>query len=493
MKTIETAPKLRIKNNEIFSLLYLEGAYESCAKIKEEPIKVFELTNRSNSLAVLSHNYSNSVNRAIFLKETMNTDAYPFEIPGCTESELQLILDTIIPNFMGIDTTLLKGYPVDNREFIPTCSKGSILPDSLKIEEMESAELRSALGGIIETKIVETVGQRKPVAIFSDCSDVMNMGAMNPSAGLSFMEAKALMYKEFGDVDSIPLCLNTQDTNEIKRIILLLENSFSAIDLECIKAPKCFEIEKFLIQNSKIPVLNGGSQCGAIAVLAGIFNTLKITGKSPDRLKIVISGTNALGQTIARMALKVGVKNVVMTDTFGIVYSGRLGNDRSLEAISKITNKLGLKGQLEDAVKNADVFIGVSQGGIFRPEYIQIMAKNPVIFALSMPEAEILPDIAKKFGARVIAGANSNFENLITDILITPGFLDGVINTGIKAIPDEIKITAARELAGILTRHELMSNRIVPEILDAGVAKNISACIIDYVRNLTTEHVKRPV
>lgn len=493
MKAIEIVPKVKVKNNKILSLVYTPGVSKSCLKIKENLEKVFELTNRSNSVAVLSRDYELSKKRAIFLKETRTTDAYPLVIRECSDDDLQMVIDAIMPNFMGVDTTLMKGMPYDNDEFIPTCSKGCILPESLKIDDMEPVELRSAFGGVIETEIKEVIDFRKPVAIISDGSAILGLGNIGPTAGLPVMEGKAVLFKELGDVDAMPLCLNTQDVNKIKKIALLLENSFSGINLEDIKAPECFEIEKFLIQNSRIPIFHDDQHGAAIVTLAGLYNALNLVHKSINKIKVVISGAGAAGQAIARLLLKAGVRDIIMTDILGVVYQGRDGNNPSLEAISKLTNKLNLKGTLEDAIKDADVFIGVSVGNILRPEWVETMATDPVVFALANPTPEIMPDLAKKAGAKVVATGRPDFSNQLNNSLVFPGLFDGVLNAGVRIISDDIKILAAKTIASMVTKQELDYDYIIPNPLDKSVAKNISACIIDYVRNLTTEFNKRPI
>ena len=493
MKAIEIIPKVKVKNKKILSLVYTPGVSKSCLKIKDDIEKVFELTNRSNSIAVLSYNFEDSMKRAMFLKETRTTDAYPLVIRQCSKEDLDMVKEAIMPNFMGVDTTLIEGLEYNNTDFIPTCSTGCIFPDNFKIEDLEPVELRSAFGGVIETKISELIEYRKPVAIVSDGSAVLGLGNIGPTAGLPVMEGKAVLFKDLGDVDAMPLCLNTQDPDKIKKICLLLEDSFSGINLEDIKAPECFEIENYLIQNSKIPIFHDDQHGAAIATLAGLYNALKLTGKGLDKIKIVISGAGAAGQAIARLLLKAGAKDIIMTDIFGIVYQGREGIDKTLENIAKLTNKLNLKENLELAIKNADVFIGVSAANVLRPEYIVLMNTDPVIFALANPIPEIMPDVAKKAGAKIVASGRSDFDNQINNSLVFPGLFDGVINSGIRIINDDIKIIVAKAIANMVSKEESDYDYIIPDPLDKTVAKNISACIMDYVRNLTTEFNKRPL
>ena len=484
MKNIEIIPKLKVKNKKILSLVYTPGVSKSCLKIKDNIEKVFELTNRSNSVAVLSYDYEMSVKRAVFLKETRTTDAYPLVIKKCSKEELQMVTDAIIPNFMGVDTTLIEGYDYDNDNFIPTCSKGCVLPESMDLGDMEALELRSAFGGVLETQITESYGARKPVAIITDGSAILGLGNIGPTAGLPVMEGKAVLFKELGDVDAMPLCLNTQDIEKIKKIVLLLEDSFSGVNLEDIKAPNCFEIEKFLIQNSHVPIFHDDQHGAAIVTLAGLYNALKIIKKDIKNIKVVISGAGAAGQAIARLLIKAGVTNIIMTDVFGIVYSGRTGNDPSLEAISKITNKGNLKGELQDAIKGADVFIGVSVGNVLKPDMIETMKEDPVIFALANPTPEIMPDEALRAGAKIVASGRPDFNNQINNSLVFPGLFDGVINAGVRIITDEIKILTAKTIAEMVKEDELEDSYIIPDPLDKTVAKNISACIINHVRSL---------
>lgn len=484
MKCIEIIPKVKVKNKKILSLVYTPGVSKSCLKIKDNVMSVFELTNRSNSIAVLSYNYEASMERAIFLKETRTTDAYPLVIKKCSKEDLEMVKEALIPNFMGVDTTLIDGLNYDNEEFIPTCSKGCILPDRMMLDEMEPVELRSAFGGVLETRVNDLIGFRKPVAILSDGSAILGLGNIGATAGLPVMEGKAVLFKELGDVDAMPLCLNTQDPDKIKKIAYLLEESFSGINLEDIKAPECFDIETFLIQNLKIPVFHDDQHGAAIVTLAGLYNALKIVKKDIDKIKIVISGAGAAGQAIARLLIKAGAKDIIMTDIDGIVYFNRKNNDKSLNDIAKITNKDNIQGSLDNAIFGADVFIGVSAGGVLKEEMVQKMAINPIVFALANPTPEIMPDIAKKAGAKVVASGRPDFNNQINNSLVFPGLFDGVINAGVKVITDDIKILTAKTIANMVEDDELEPDYIIPEPLDKGVAKNVSACIIDYVRSL---------
>ncbi len=490
MKNIEFAPKVQVKNKKILSLVYTPGVAESCLKIQDDLEKVFELTNRSNQVAVLSYNLEESTKRAVFLKETRTTDAIPLVIKKCSKEEFQMVEEAIMPNFMGVDTTLTKGLPFDNDEFIPTCSKGCVLPDFIKIENMQPIELRSAFGGVLETRVVESSKQIKPVAIISDGSAVLGLGNIGSWAGLPVMEGKAVLFKELGEVNALPLCLATQDINKIKKIAYLLEDSFSGINLEDIKAPECFNIETFLIQNLKIPVFHDDQHGAAIVVLAGLYNALRLVKKRIENVKIAISGAGAAGQATCRLLLKAGAKNIIMTDVYGIVYKGRKENDKSLDDISKITNLDNIKGGLKEALQGADVFIGLSAGNILREDMVKDMAEDSIVFALANPTPEIMPNLAKRAGVRVYASGRSDFPNQLNNSLVFPGLFKGIIDSGANKITDEIKIMTAKTLAGMVYDDELDEDYIIPDAIDYRVAKNISASIINHVRNFTTEHRK---
>lgn len=280
----------------------------------------------------------------------------------------------------------------------------------------------------------------------------------------------------------MPLCIKTQVPSEIERIVFLLENSFSGINLEDISAPRCFEVEQNLIEKLDIPVFHDDQHGTAIVVLAGLLNAMKVTGKELDKVKIVFSGAGAAGQAIARLLIKMrelisggkngtcgGGANILMFDKFGAVYKGRKENDPSLEKMAEITNFEGFNGVLKDGIKDADVFIGVSTKGILSPEMVKSMADDPVIFAIANPEPEILPDLALRAGAKVAASGRSDFNNQINNSLVFPGLFRGVLENGVKKIDDKVKLQAALALAQIVSDVELNENYIIPDALDKRV------------------------
>lgn len=488
MKIIEIVPKISVETKKMLSLVYTPGVAKSSNAIKEDYDKVFDLTNRSNSVGVLAFNYNDALKRAVYLKETFNVDAYPFEIKenelssdaSARNDEINFVVNNIMPNFMGVDRALIEGGAFDSDFKIPTRSKGCLFSENINLENLEAVELRRLFGGVIETKVKDEPGltPKKPVAVVSDGSAVLGLGNIGAEAGLPVMEGKAVLFKELGGADAMPLCLKTQVPSEIERIVYLLENSFSGINLEDISAPRCFEIEDYLIEKLQIPVFHDDQHGTAIVVLAGLLNAMKVTDKELDKVKVVFSGAGAAGQAIARLLIKMrevinplkpGGDGILMFDKFGCVYRGRENNDSSLEKMAEITNFEGFKGTLMDGIKGADVFIGVSAKGVLTPDMVETMADKAVVFALANPEPEIMPDIAVKAGAMVAASGRSDFSNQINNSLVFPGLFRGVIDNGVKKIDDRVKIEAAIRLAEIVDDKKLGPFYIIPDALDKNV------------------------
>jgi len=486
MKTIEIIPKIKVDNKEKLALVYTPGVAKSSSAISKDYDKVFDLTNRSNSVAILSFDYKESLKRAVYIKETLGTDAYPLEIKQkeLKVNELNLVIENILPNFMGVDTALIQGKSFDAPLEIPTRSKGCIFSGDIKIENIEPIELRRLFGGVIETKVTEMPNDtfKKPVAIVSDGSAVLGLGNISAEAGLPVMEGKAVLFKELGQVNAMPLCLKTQEPEEIERIVSLLENSFSGINLEDISAPRCFEIEENLIEKLQIPVFHDDQHGTAIVVLAGLLNAMKVAGKNLENTKIVFSGAGAAGQAICKLLIKMreflnadkspekkGGEGILMFDKFGAVYKERKENDPSLDVMAQITNYENFKGSLKEGIKDADIFIGVSAKGILTQDMVKSMAKNAVIFAIANPEPEILPNLALEAGALIAASGRSDFNNQINNSLVFPGLFKGLLNSGIKKVDDRIKIEAAIALAEIVPGDKLGKDYIIPDALDKKV------------------------
>lgn len=477
---IEVFPKVEVYDKKTLALVYTPGVAESCLEIKEDIDRVFDLTNRSNSVAVISYDYDLSLKRAQWLKENYTIDAYPLEIKKTTPEDLLFVCENIMPNFMGVDRTLINGEPFDNKNIIPTRSKSCVFGDIFD-KNLSAIQLRECFNGVVETRI--TQNGKKPVAIVSDGSAVLGLGNIGAEAGIPVMEGKAVLFKSLGSVSAMPLCLRTQNADEIIKIVELLENSFSGVNLEDICAPKCFEIERRLIEGTNIPIFHDDQHGTAIVVTAGLLNSLHIVNKDIAQIKVVISGAGAAGQAIAKLLLKAGVRNIILTDSKGTVYKGREKNNESQELISQLTNLEMIKGSLCDALVGADVFIGVSVEGILNPEMVKTMAKNAIVFALANPTPEILPPEALEAGARIAASGRSDFDNQINNSLAFPGLFKGILESGCSKITDDIKLECAIAIASIVSPEELDETYIIPDALDIRVANKISACIINYVRN----------
>lgn len=507
-KAIEFIPKIEPDSLELLSLIYTPGVGHACMEIKENDGLSYMYTNRENSVAVLSFDYEKSLKRAIFLKNTLNIDAYPFEIslpsplagegevPGERASQrnsgegyksiLKLVVENIYPNFCGIDLTLvvedvkdigfdveipvLKKSGVDIMDFFKPFSKNIFQFDLNMLQgsfKEKSLALREKAGGVIESSLTEDP-QKKAVAIISDGSAVLGFGNIGAEAGIPVMEGKSVLFKSLGGVNAIPLCLKTQNTEEIIKIVQALKNSFSGINLEDISAPRCFDIEKELIETLDIPVFHDDQHGTAIVVLAALLNALTVAGKKIDEVKIVFSGAGAAAQAVAKLFLKAGAKDIILVNRKGTVYSNP-ENEPHLEEIAKITNKSNLQGTLEDALIGADVFVGLSTAGVLEPKFIKSMHEKPIIFALANPTPEIMPDEAKEEGAFIVATGRSDFDNQINNSLAFPGLFRGLLDHNIKKITDEIKLECAIAIASLIKDEDLSPTNILPNALDPNV------------------------
>lgn len=492
---IDTELKIDL-SQENLGLIYTPGVGASCLKIKEDKQLSFILTNRLNSVAVISEDYEKALKRSIFLKSTLQIDAFPFEINSLEEEDLKLVVNNIEPTFKAIDLSLIENsdkyeydveipvltsQKVDLKDFFGTISRTLLMTNldnfSGDLNE-KSLQLREYAGGVLELKLTENQ-HKKPVVIFSDGSAVLGFSNIGAYSALPVMEGKSVLFKALGDVNAIPLCVKTQKPSELIKIMELLENSFSGVNLEDISAPNCFEIEKTLIDKLKIPVFHDDQHGAAIVVLAGLLNATTLCKKRIEDLKIAISGAGAAAQATARLLLKAGVKNIILSDINGIVYEGRPSNDKALENISKITNKEKLQGGLENSIKKADVFIGLSAPNLVNEEMVKSMNEKPIIFALANPNPEIMPDLAKKFGAYIVGTGRSDFENQINNSLAFPGLFKGVLENKIKKITDDIKINCAISIASIINEEELKEDYIIPNALDRRVPLSICQNILN--------------
>lgn len=313
------------------------------------------------------------------------------------------------------------------------------------------------------------------VAVITDGSAVLGLGNIGAKASLPVMEGKCVLFKEFGNIDAVPICLETQDVDEIVMAITAISTSFGGINLEDISAPRCFEIEERLIKALDIPVMHDDQHGTAIVVLAGLINAIKIVNKKIDKVKIVICGAGAAGIAIAKLLLKYGFKNIMLVDSKGIIQKNRGDLAPYKKEIVKITNKENLKGDLKIAMRGADVFIGVSAPNIVTKEMIKSMNPDPIVFAMANPDPEIDPTYAKKAGAKIIATGRSDYPNQINNVLAFPGIFKGALEVRAKRITTEMKIAAAKALASLVKNPT--PKKFIPGVFDKGVSDAVAEAV----------------
>ncbi len=320
-------------------------------------------------------------------------------------------------------------------------------------------------------------------AVITDGSAVLGLGDIGPEAGMPVMEGKCVLFKSFGDVDAIPLCVKTKDVDSFVNAVTLISGSFGGINLEDISAPRCFEIEKKLKASCDIPIFHDGQHGTAIITLAGMRNALKVVGKTLDGAKIVISGAGAAAISICRLLLSAGAKDVTLCDRSGAIYIGREnGMNPVKEEMARITNPRCIQGRLADAVVGADAFIGVSSPGVLTTEMVRTMARDAVVFACANPTPEIFPEDAKAGGAAVVATGRSDYPNQINNVLAFPGVFRGAFDVRASDINEEMKIAAADALAA-LVGDKLSAEYIIPSALDPRVAKAVAAAVAQAARD----------
>ncbi len=333
------------------------------------------------------------------------------------------------------------------------------------------------------SKSYELTRRWNTVAVVTDGTAVLGLGDIGPEAGMPVMEGKCVLFKAFGGVDAIPLCVRSKDVEEIVHTVELLAGSFGGINLEDISAPRCFEIEKRLKERCDIPIFHDDQHGTAIITLAGLLNALKIVGKKIEDVKIVTSGAGAAGIAIIKLLMSMGLKNVIMTDRTGAIYKGREGLNPIKEEMAEITNQAMEKGKLADVIKGADVFIGVSGPGTLTKDMVRTMAKDPIIFACANPTPEIFPDEAKEAGAAVVSTGRSDFPNQINNVLAFPGIFRGALDVRASDINDAMKVAASYALANLVSEEELNPEYIIPAAFDErvkdAVAKAVAQAAID--------------
>ena len=328
-------------------------------------------------------------------------------------------------------------------------------------------------------KSYELTRRWNTVAVVTDGTAVLGLGDIGPEAGMPVMEGKCVLFKAFGDVDAIPLCVRTKDVEEIVKTVSLLAGSFGGVNLEDISAPRCFEIEKRLKEVCDIPIFHDDQHGTAVVTLAGLINALKLTGKKIEEVKIVTSGAGAAGIAIIKLLLSMGAKNVIMTDREGSIYKGRENLNPIKMEMAEITNLSMEKGSLSDVIKNADVFIGVSAPGTLSKDMVKSMAEKPIIFACANPIPEIFPEDAKEAGAAVVSTGRSDFPNQINNVLCFPGIFRGALDVRAKDINDEMKVAAAYAIAGLVSDQELNAEYILPAAFDERVKDAVANAVAE--------------
>ena len=320
------------------------------------------------------------------------------------------------------------------------------------------------------------------VAVVSDGSAVLGLGNIGPLAAMPVMEGKAVLFKEFGGVNAFPICLDTQDTDEIIETVVRIAPAFGGINLEDITAPRCFEIEERLKELLDIPVFHDDQHGTAIVVLAGIINALKVTGKTREDCRVVVNGAGSAGIAISKLLLTYGFRNVMLCDKAGILARGMDGLNWMQEKMMEVTNLEGKRGKLADALKGADIFVGVSAPGIVSAEMVSSMNRDAILFAMANPVPEIMPDIAKAAGARVVGTGRSDFPNQVNNVLIFPGIFKGALEGRATAITEEMKLAAAAAIAGLVDDSDLNDENILPAAFDPRVADVVSRAVKEHIQ-----------
>lgn len=346
--------------------------------------------------------------------------------------------------------------PVDSAEALSIAYTPGVAEPCLQIQKDVS-------------KSFELTRRWNTVAVVTDGTAVLGLGDIGPEAGMPVMEGKCALFKAFGDVDAIPLCIRSKNVDEIVKTVALMAGSFGGINLEDISAPRCFEIEKKLKACTDIPIFHDDQHGTAVITLAGLLNALKVVGKSIEDVKIVTSGAGAAGVAIIKLLMAMGLKNVILTDRHGAIYEGREDLNPIKKEMAKITNFDHERGTVADVIKGADVFIGVSAPGTLTAAMVRTMAKDPIIFACANPTPEIFPEEAKAAGAAVVSTGRSDFPNQVNNVLCFPGIFRGALDVRASDINDAMKISAAQAIADLVSNEELQADYILPAPFDPRV------------------------
>ena len=326
-------------------------------------------------------------------------------------------------------------------------------------------------------KSYELTRRSNLVAVVTDGTAVLGLGDIGPEAGMPVMEGKCALFKAFGDVDAVPICVRSKEVDDIVKTVSLIAGSFGGINLEDISAPRCFEIEEKLKETCDIPIFHDDQHGTAVVTLAALLNALKLTGKKMEEIKVVTSGAGAAGIAIIKLLIAMGLKNVIICDRKGAIYEGREGLNKEKEEMAKITNRDHEAGTLAEVLKGADVFIGVSAPGCVTQDMVRSMNENPILFPMANPTPEIMPDLAKEAGAAVVGTGRSDFPNQINNVLAFPGIFRGALDVRASEINDEMKIAAAKAIASFVTDDLLSADYIIPSALDKNVATAVAEAV----------------
>lgn len=321
------------------------------------------------------------------------------------------------------------------------------------------------------------------IAVVTDGTAVLGLGDIGPEAAMPVMEGKSILFKEFGNVDAIPILLNTKDVDEIVETIVRISPTFGGINLEDISAPRCFEIERRLKEELDIPVFHDDQHGTAVVVCAGLINALKITNKKFEDIKVVCNGGGAAGGAIVKMLIGLGVSNILMLDRKGIIYRGSPNNNWSKEELANLTNKDNIQGSLKEAIVGADVFIGVSAANVVDVNMVKSMNQDAIIFAMANPTPEILPDLAKEGGARVVGTGRSDFPNQINNVLAFPGIFRGALDARASDINNEMNIAAAYAIANMIKEEELTEEYVIPDALNKATADAVAKAVMQAAKD----------